>query len=170
MRRVHLVGGMLVKVSLTAVTLASAMLVAGKGSALLVVNESASLPKGVYLRRPGAEIGRGSVVVLAQPPEVKAYLRGLGMPPEVLLIKRVAATGGERVCRRQADVATPMRSVAALGRDGRGYELPAWTGCRLLAADEVFLLGDTAASFDSRYFGPVRRSQLSGVYRELVTW
>lgn len=92
------------------------------------------------------------------------------MPPEVLLIKRVAAVGGEAVCRRQAEVATPMRSVPVLEQDGRGHALPVWSACRRLAKDEVFLLGDTPSSFDSRYFGPVRRSRLSGVYRELMTW
>lgn len=170
MRRISLDRGMLAKTGLTVGLLACLPGLAGLGPALFIVNESPSLPKGFYLRRPGVTPHRDSVVVVAQPASVKAYLQGLGMPPETALIKRVAAVGGEAVCRRQAEVVTPMRSVSALLRDRRGYELPVWSGCRILDEDEVFLLGDTPFSFDSRYFGPVRRSQLAGVYGALVTW
>ncbi|MFW2345454.1 MAG: S26 family signal peptidase [Brevundimonas mediterranea] len=48
--------------------------------------------------------------------------------------------------------------------------MPQWSDCRRLAADEVFLVGDTAGSFDSRYFGPVRTAEVIGVYREVLTW
>ena len=58
----------------------------------------------------------------------------------------------------------------AVGAMERGAALPAWRECRILAPDEVFLLGDTPGSFDSRYFGPVRRSDVVGVYREVLTW
>ncbi|MGE0294633.1 MAG: S26 family signal peptidase [Hyphomonadaceae bacterium] len=37
-------------------------------------------------------------------------------------------------------------------------------GCRTLEADEVFLLGDTADSFDGRYWGPTRLQSISGVW------
>ena len=37
----------------------------------------------------------------------------------------------------------------------------------LQGADEVFLLGDTADSFDSRYWGPVRLTAIDGVWRPL---
>jgi len=39
-----------------------------------------------------------------------------------------------------------------------------------LRTDELFVLGDTPGSFDSRYFGPIRRAQVEGVYRETLTW
>lgn len=34
-----------------------------------------------------------------------------------------------------------------------------------LAVDEVFLMGDTPDSFDSRYFGPVNTADIEGVWR-----
>jgi type IV secretory pathway protease TraF len=40
--------------------------------------------------------------------------------------------------------------------------LPGWSGCRSLEHDELLLIGDHAASFDSRYFGPVRTSSVEG--------
>jgi len=137
--------------------------------ALALVNESPSLPEGLYLRTHGPAT-RGTVVAIPQPDEARAYLGGQGMPADVLLIKRVAATAGDRVCRRGSDLVTPGRTVRVLDRDRRGVDLPGWTGCRRLVRDELFLLGDTGTSFDSRYFGPVRRATVTGVYRETLTW
>lgn len=145
-------------------------LVAEETPALALVNESPSLPRGLYVRQPGAAVDRGAVVAIAQPPAARAYLGGLGMPAEVLLIKRVAAVGGERVCRQGGALETPERWSQILERDRRGQPLPAWSGCRTLGPDEVFLLGDTPSSFDSRYFGPVPVSAITGVYGEAMTW
>lgn len=138
--------------------------------ALALVNESSSLPKGLYLRRPGASPERASIVAVPQPTEARPYLGALGAPAGMLLIKRVAAVEGDVVCRRGEQVTVAGRTVAAPTRDRRGVALPIWTGCRRLETDDLFLLGDTASSFDSRYFGPVRRSDVAGVYREVLTW
>ena len=144
-------------------------LIAESTPALALVNESPSLPRGLYLQRPG-EPRIGSIVAVPQPATARPYLAALGMPDEVLLIKRVAARGGDRVCRDGEVIRTPRRRVQAHARDGRGAALPAWSGCRRLAAGELFLLGDTPNSFDSRYFGPVPRAAITGVYREVLTW
>jgi len=138
--------------------------------AVALVNESPSVPRGLYLRRPGASPGRGALVAVPQPPAARPYLASLGMPAEVLLIKRVAAAGGDRVCRDGATVKFRGRRAIVRDRDGRGAALDGWNGCRRLAADELFLLGDSPASFDSRYFGPVRVSDVDGVFRETLTW
>lgn len=138
--------------------------------AFALINESPSLPRGLYVRRLGAEPRRGEIVALPQPAVAQPYLRGLGMPSEVLLIKRVGAVQGDEVCASGGRVTTPGRVVAVGRRDGRGVRLPVWRGCRRLARDELFLLGDTPSSFDSRYFGPVRRADVAGVYGEMLTW
>ncbi|MDQ1155184.1 hypothetical protein QE389_002383 [Brevundimonas sp. SORGH_AS 993] len=88
--------------------------------AAALVNESASLPKGLYVRAIGAAPQRGAVVALPQPTSVRAYLGRLGLPPEVLLIKRVAATAGERVCRVGDRLAAPGRVVRVRSRDRQG--------------------------------------------------
>ncbi|CAN5287591.1 S26 family signal peptidase [Brevundimonas staleyi] len=145
-------------------------LIAEQTPALALVNESPSVPRGLYLRQPGGAVESGAMVALPQPPIARRYLGALGMPDEVLLIKRVAAVGGDQVCRVGAVVRTPDRVVPVLDQDRRGMDLPGWTGCRRLAPDELFLLGDTPGSFDSRYFGPVRTRDLEGVFRETLTW
>jgi conjugative transfer signal peptidase TraF len=144
--------------------------VAAQRPAVALINESPSLPRGVYLRTPSAEIERGVVVALRQPASVGAYLARQGMPSEVRLIKRVAATGGDTVCSDGRWLIAPMRTVRIHARDSAGVALRPWRGCRRLAADERVLLGDTPSSLDSRYFGPVRTAQIEGVYKELLTW
>ena len=135
-----------------------------------LVNESPSLARGVYLRDWGGVAGRGAVVAFAQPGVARDYLGRWGMPSDVLLLKRVAAVGGDPVCEEDGVVRTPERTVRVRGRDRSGLRLPRWTGCRTLTDGELFVLGDTETSFDSRYFGPVRVEQLTGVYKEGVRW
>lgn len=48
--------------------------------------------------------------------------------------------------------------------DSEGRVLPSWEGCRVLSSDEVLLLGDTADSFDGRYWGPISRDKIEGVW------
>jgi conjugative transfer signal peptidase TraF len=150
--------------------LAGISLAAERVPSLALINESPSLPLGVYTRTVTSEPARGDVVALGQPPSTRLYLRGLGMPSDVKLLKRVAAVGGDRVCSTTGTIQTPLREVPVLALDRRGATLPAWRECRVLRTDELFVLGDTPGSFDSRYFGPIRRAQVEGVYRETLTW
>lgn len=140
------------------------------GPALAIINESPSLPRGLYLRDHAAPPARGDIVTVAQPTSVRPYLARLGMPADVRLIKRVAATAGDAVCSDGRWLIAPWRMVEVRGEDRAGAALPVWRGCRRLNADEHLLLGDTPTSLDSRYFGPVRTAQIEGVYREALTW
>lgn len=135
-----------------------------------LINESASVPTGLYRRSLDGQPRAGRLVAIAPPPAARAYLAGLGAPPDTRLLKRVAAVGGQHVCRRGAVLRAPDRDVAVMTRDRRGAPLPVWRGCRALGPDELLVLGDTPTSFDGRYFGPVRRSAVLGVYEEVMRW
>lgn len=156
-------------VALAALALISAI-VQQEAPAAVLINETPSLARGLYARAENRMPRMGAVVAVPQPPAARAYLRSLGAPEDLLLIKRVAAVAGDVVCRRGPLVETPLRRVEARARDRRGVELPTWAGCRRLAQDELFLLGDTPDSFDSRYFGPVRAPGGGDVYQEWITW
>lgn len=134
-----------------------------------LVNESASLPRGLYLRTSAAPAA-GRIVAVTPPPAARSYLAALGARPDAKLLKRIAATSGEVVCRQGPAMAWPRGVRLAKGRDRHGRPLPVWAGCRRLAAGEVLVVGDTAASFDSRYFGPVPSGAIVGVYREIWRW
>lgn len=145
-------------------------LLATEVPALALINESPSVPRGVYVRAIGATPMRGDMVALPQPEQARAYLGDLGMPSNIRLLKRIAAVEHDHVCLAGGRLNVADRAVTVRSRDQRGVTLTGWRGCRRLAAGEVFLLGDTPGSFDSRYFGPVRVSDLDGVFRETLTW
>ena len=69
---------------------------------------------------------------------------------------------GDIVCASDGLVQVQSRQVAVRARDHGARALPTWAGCRPLLAGEVFLLGDTPDSFDSRYWGPVPEANLVG--------
>ena len=134
----------------------------------LIYNPSPSVPRGFYVRDSGP-VRLGAFVTLRAVDASPAYARARDFTDRNdRFVKRVAATGGTRVCAEGDHVTVPGRgAIARLARDTAGRVLPSWDGCRALAADEVFLLGDTADSFDSRYWGPVRLTAIDGVWRPL---
>lgn len=154
----------------TLFVLGCAGVIADRAPAAVLVNESPSLPMGIYIRAFGTAPEPGSVVTVPQPASVRAYLAHLGMPDDVRLIKRVAATAGDPICAVDDHMVLPDRIVRVRRKDRQGVPLPAWVGCRRLGPGELFLLGDTPSSFDSRYFGPVRDDQVEGVFKEVLTW
>ena len=88
----------------------------------------------------------------------RAYL-----PRAAYLLKPVSAVAGDRVCRLGPHIFVRRRLAAlALRNDSNGRPMPTWHGCRTLQAGELFLLAKHPASFDSRYFGPVRTERLVG--------
>jgi signal peptidase I len=138
----------------------------------VILNETPSMARGAYVRvGEVAELKRGDIIALPMNSASRNYLvKKLGYPKDTMLIKRVAGLAGDLVCRRDSQVTINKRTLVAARSDRQGNLLPAWNGCRVLSSDEVFLLGDHPASFDSRYFGPVSRSELAGLYRAAITW
>ena len=137
-----------------------------------IINETTSMQKGLYVRISGVgELKHGDVIAMPMNQSAKDYLGSqLGYPADTMLLKRVVALPGETVCREAGTVTVPGRAVHADLRDSQGSLLPFWVGCHTLLPTEVFLLGDHPASFDSRYFGPVLKRDLSGTYQEVIAW
>ena len=120
-------------------------------------------PRTGLLARP---LSVGSVVLTTLPPDAAALAAQRGyLPARVPLLKRVGATAPQHVCVFDALAwidGVPVAAVRPADRLGR--PLPSWPQCRQLRPDELFLLSSSnPASFDSRYFGPVRASAVIGV-------
>lgn len=140
---------------------------------LVVYNASASAPLGFYGVAWVTRIARGDLVLAVSPESARLLAAERDyLPPTVPLVKRVAALAGDFVCADSGVVVIDNRVVAdQLAIDREGRPLPAWNGCRALAADEVFLLmAGVPDSFDSRYFGPVPRTAVIGRLVPLWTW
>ena len=152
-----------------------AMLVASQVRAPLVIfNGSASAPAGFYYlenRLPA----RGEIAAVAAPAAVELMIAAYGvLKPGLPLIKRIAAVGGDEVCRFDEPTGTLSingKVVAeVLETDRKGRRLPYWEGCIRLVEGEFFLLQPHPHSFDSRYFGPVMKCDILGTARPIWTW
>lgn len=136
----------------------------------LVWNHSASAPVGLYLVSPGATLVPGDMVI-AWPPEPARSLaaRRHYLPSGVPLVKRVAGAAGDTVCAHGDTVTIDGQTVARrLAADPSGRPLPRWEGCLRLRQGNYFLLITRRTdSFDGRYFGMTRESDILGKARPL---
>lgn len=140
----------------------------------LVYNPSDSVAVGWYridplVHRAGSlppTVQVGSIVLVPLPVNVAALAARRGyLPLRIPLLKPIAAVAPQQVCITEGIVRIDGMPVAAVLRtDGMGRPMRAWPSCRRLRPGELFLLSTTnPASFDSRYFGPVRADTVLGV-------
>nr|WP_246665287.1 conjugative transfer signal peptidase TraF [Rhizobium tropici] len=102
----------------------------------------------------------------------RGYLRS-GLCPSAFapLIKTVVAIAGQRVevgANLRIDGHDVARSNLA-GRDGLGRPMIPFAG-GIVPAGSVFLHSPFAASYDSRYFGPIPASGILGLAQEVLTY
>lgn len=144
----------------------------------LVYNPSDSMAVGWYridpLPRRADSLPRSlsvdSIVLTPPPPDAAALAARRGyLPLGVPLLKPVVAMAPQWVCIVGRTVRIDGVPVATiLPADHLGRPLPSWQHCRRLRLGELFLLSTTnPASFDSRYFGPVRVDTVLGVAHPL---
>ena len=136
-------------------------------------NPSESAPRGFYLFAPVKDFHVGSEVFVRLPTAIAAFAAARDyLPLGIPVLKRVGAVGGQHVCQRAGEILINGKAAVRLRAvDGKGRPLIRWSGCRMLAQNEFFLLGmRSAASFDSRYFGPVQRSAVLARAIPLWTW
>ena len=131
---------------------------------VLLRNASASVPTGLY-RLTAGPVKKGALAAIRLPsPLLKLAARRGYLGPRALLIKPVAATAGDIVCRR-GQLVTINGAMAASVRtvDAQGRKLvPMRQGCRRLRAGQVFVLSRAPGSFDSRYIGVVDGPHILG--------
>jgi len=134
----------------------------------LIYNHTPSVPTGWYVRSAG-EIVPGALVTVRAQDVAPDYAEARNFTDAGdRFIKRIAANDGDSVCADGDAIRINDRTVAhRAAHDSQGRALPHWSGCRTLGTGEVFLMGDTPDSFDSRYFGPVSVADIEGVWRKL---
>ena len=151
--------------SLAALCTASLFQIVRPSVPRLLYNPSPSAPIGWYRLRPETYAHRGDLVAALAPKSGAALaLERDYLPPNIPLIKTVWAVSGEQICYVDRRVLVQGRPVLiVLKHDVLGRALPTRSGCYELSKDEVFLISnDVQTSFDSRYFGPVKRENLLG--------
>jgi conjugative transfer signal peptidase TraF len=136
----------------------------------VLINTTTSEPPGLYVRSPMAP-GPGHIVAFTAPAAAFPYAdRRLSYLHRMPLLKAVAAGPGDLVCTLNGKLEIDGRARAPIAQvDRQGFTLPHWSACRRLTADELFVFSDRVPnSFDSRYFGPVHRRAVLGVYAPLA--
>ena len=154
--------------SLLLLVIVSASAIGAHANPVIIYNPSNSVPSGFYVRatellRPGMYVTVQAVRVAPEYAAARDYA-----DPTDRFLKRVAAMPGQVVCA-EGDVISidGVEAASREERDSMGRTLPSWRGCRTLAADEVFLLGDTHDSFDGRYWGPISTDLITGIWTPL---
>jgi conjugative transfer signal peptidase TraF len=135
-----------------------------------VWNVSASVPTGLYRVGPARDLTVTTLVVAYPPEPLATWLaEGRYLPRGVPLLKPVLALAGQMVCRVGPVITVDGHDMgAARERDHSGRPLPVWQGCRVIGADQVFLMNpDEPASLDGRYFGPLSIAAIAGIAEPL---
>jgi len=134
----------------------------------LVWNASASAPIGLYWVSPGGAIAQGDMVIARVPERYRRMAAARRyLPMNVPLVKRVAAGSGDEICALGVSIFLDGKPIVQrLERDGKGRPMPRWHGCKRLRSGQYFLLmADSPASFDGRYFGISKASDIIGPAR-----
>lgn len=144
------------------------------------INTTPSIPVGLYWTSTQA-VARGAYVQFCPPPEPiveRAKIRGMiaaGFCPGQygFLMKRVQAIGRDSISLSNAGVTVNGQRIPSSSIPVN--DASAWP-CyllqpRRLQSDEVLVMGEHHPySFDSRYFGPLRLSQIRTVIVPVITW
>lgn len=162
------------KLSRRAKTLLLAAVLAGTGLAVLrpqdlvLYNPSDSVASGFYVRDRSQPV-RGSIVTIRSVDAAPDYAATRHFTDAGdRFLKRITAMEGDTVCAEGSTVSVNRETVAERGQvDAAGNPLPSWSGCVVLDAGEVFLLGDHPGSFDGRYWGVSDLAELGGPWRLL---
>ena len=132
-------------------------------SPFIIWNASESVPIGWYFvsNRPPQ---KGEIAVLKPVKWIGLFASERKyLPKTVWLLKPVAALEPSIICRFGQYVFVDGNLAAkAQITDKLGRQMPAWKNCERLEKSDLFLLSHHSDSFDSRYFGPVKRDQVIG--------
>lgn len=132
---------------------------------LLVWNDSASAPIGLYSIHRNAPIAVGDFALARLPWSVRRLAAERRyLPSNVPLVKKVAGSAGDRVCAQRLRISIDGKLVTRRRTHDRlGRPLPAWSGCFVLKERQLFLLnGHNPDSFDGRYFGVTSTGDILG--------
>ena len=138
----------------------------------IVVNDTISLPTGIYFRLP--IIGKptiGNTYEIKISDNRVAIANNFGYHANAgTFEKRLVAGFGDHLRINQSGVYVNGQYIAAQGiKSAKGIALyPIESIDYQLQANEYFFLGDSPHSYDSRYFGVVNIKQI--MYRTVLLW
>jgi conjugative transfer signal peptidase TraF len=146
------------------------------------LNVTGSMPRGLYhLRASSRTVKRGDIVAVCLPLRTaslgreRGYL-GSGICPESVepLLKRVVAVEGDIVVASPTGIRVNGRLLPGSRRlqvDTRGRHLVEWsTPLYRMPSGMILLYAPSERSWDSRYWGPVKDTNVIGLADPLIAF
>lgn len=144
-------------------------------SCFFIFQFTESLPKGIYFIEHGKVLTYGSLVIFPPPENVKGLLVERGWVPERLIknfffMKPIVAIQGDKVEVSYQGCFINGRYFGPVDKyDSKGRPLQNLDRVFVLGPDEYFVgVQQYHKSFDSRYFGTIRGSQIKGTVRPFL--
>ena len=143
-------------------------------NAMVYLNLTESLPVGVYVRVPKFEIECGDYVVYEPSEEIKNLIRENGWGDgEQKFLKLVGGVQGD-----EYEVEEKHRIFLVNGKfagqvfrtDTAGNKLPQLQGKFKVGEGEILPLGTNLRSFDGRYTGTIKTSEIEAKVVPLILW
>lgn len=137
----------------------------------IAINVSESLPIGIYIQTTASDYHTGDLVLfyseeINQFGEQRGYLR-----PGAQLGKRIIALPGDDIIASRKVIVNGERIGSIAQRSdsqNRPMQIFEYTG--KVPVGHVFVLGDTQGSFDSRYYGFVKKDNINRRLIPLFVW
>ena len=139
----------------------------------LLINFTASIPRGVYWISTSQRPRRGDLVTFPIPESVRELVHVRRYVPASiqLLSKPVAAVSGDRVCVRDNRLFVNDEFAGnVLDVDPEGRSVPKDITCAMLRPGQLYVAAHHDNSFDSRCFGPIPVDGVRGTLTPLITF
>jgi conjugative transfer signal peptidase TraF len=156
-------------------------------SSVLKLNLTESMPIGLYVIRRMTTVHVGDIVIACPPPAAQrvgianGYLaRASGVIPgsrcgegSAPVLKYAIALGGDELEISRSGLSLNERLFDPRPKaraDSRGRKLVSLPyGRYRLGSDDILLYSPAPCSWDSRYFGPIKKRDLQGIAQPIVT-
>ena len=143
-------------------------------NASVYLNLTESLPIGVYVRVPNFKLSRGDYVVYEPSEEIKKLIRENGWGDgKAKFLKQVSGISGD-----EYEVDEKHRIFLINGKfagqvfrtDSAGHKLPQLEGKFKVGEDEILPCGTNLRSFDGRYTGAIKVSEVEAKVVPIILW
>lgn len=126
---------------------------------IIFLNQTASMPTGIYIESSSDKFEIGDVIVFYS--EAK----------KSNLLKYIAGYEGHEYCLDFENTLW-VNSFPLAQKNTTKYheEMPTQSFCQTLKKDELLVLGEHPDSYDSRYFGPIKRQQIIAQVELALEW
>jgi signal peptidase I len=126
---------------------------------IIFLNQTASMPTGIYVKNSSMKLKIGDIIIF--------YAKDKNYN----LLKYIAAHEGDEYCLDFESTLWVNGFPVAQKSIVKYYgDLPAQSLCQTLKKDELLVLGEHPNSYDSRYFGPIKRDQVIAQVKLALAW